>query len=367
MYSDNTSTHSKFDSSRIAYLERTRLPKKLTPKEIARKRRRKRERRDHAGAHARTANNNEDPNASTWEIDATAGQGTIVSSQGMAAVVRRDGGLGDGSAANLQSEEYPEGVVPGDRVDVEVNDGLAKIVRIHPRKTRVARLRFDSSRDASRGSNEHVIAANVDIAVIVASTISPPFRPRLIDRYLVVCEYGGVEPLICINKIDLEPPNDEALSIFRKVGVPMVAISAETGEGIDLLREWISSKTAVLTGHSGVGKSSIANAITGTDMQYTGSVGTELRGRHTTTTSMLIEWSPDSQIIDTPGIRSLGLWDIKREQVPAYFPEFTEPAKLCKFRDCHHDTEPDCGVKAAVDRGDIAVNRYDSYLRLVGE
>jgi ribosome biogenesis GTPase len=285
----------------------------------------------------------------------------------MAAIVRGDGELGEGSAANLQAEEYPEGVVPGDRVDMEIDDGLAKIVQIHPRKTRIARLRADSSRDATRGSSEHVIAANVDTAVIVASTISPPFRPRFIDRYLVVCEYGGVEPLICINKIDLEPPDDEALSVFRKVGVPIIAVSAETGEGIDLLRGWISGKTAVLTGHSGVGKSSIANAITGTEMQYTGAVGTELRGRHTTTTSMLIEWSLDSQIIDTPGIRSLALWDITREQVPAYFPEFTEPAELCKFRDCHHDTEPDCGVKAAVERGDIAENRYDSYLRLVGE
>ena len=293
--------------------------------------------------------------------------GTVISSQGMAAVVRRDGGLGEGSAENLQADEYPEGVVTGDRVDIEINDGLAKIVNIHPRKARIARLRFDASRDPERGSSEHVIAANVDIAVIVASTISPPFRARLIDRYLVMCQYGGVEPLICINKIDLAPPDDEALSIFRKLGVPMVAVSAESGEGIDLLRDWISSKTAVLTGHSGVGKSSIANAVTGTDMQYTGAVGTELRGRHTTTTSMLIEWSPGSQIIDTPGVRSLGLWDIKREEVPAYFPEFSDPAELCKFRDCHHDTEPDCGVKAAVARGDIAENRYDSYLRLVGE
>ena len=343
------------------------MAKKPTPKQIARKLRRRQERREHAGAHAQTISSDENPDASTWEIDATGGQGTVISSQGMAAVVRRDGGLGEGSAENLQAEEYPEGVVTGDRVDIEINDGLAKIVRIHPRKARIARLRFDSSRDPSRGSNEHVIAANVDIAVIVASTISPPFRARLVDRYLVMCQYGGVEPLICVNKVDLAPPDDEALSIFRKVGVPMVAVSAETGEGIDLLRDWISAKTAVLTGHSGVGKSSIANAITGTDMQYTGSVGAELRGRHTTTTSMLIEWSPDSQIIDTPGIRSLGLWDINREQVPAYFPEFTEPAELCKFRDCHHDTEPDCGVKAAVERGDIAMNRYDSYLRLVGE
>jgi ribosome biogenesis GTPase len=343
------------------------LAKKLTPKQIARKRRRRQERREHAGAHAGTAGSDGANDLSSWEIDATGGQGTVVSSQGMAAVVRRDGGLGDGSAENLQAEEYPEGVVPGDRVDIEVTDGIAKIARIHPRNTRIARLRFDSSRDPARGSNEHVIAANVDIAVIVASTISPPFRARLIDRYLVMCQYGEVEPLICVNKIDLVPPDEEALSIFRRVGVPLVSVSAETGEGIDLLRDWISSKTAVLTGHSGVGKSSIANAVTGTDMQYTGSVGAELRGRHTTTTSMLIEWSANSQIIDTPGIRSLGLWDIKREQVPAYFPEFAEPAELCKFRDCHHDTEPDCGVKAALERGDIAENRYDSYLRLVGE
>jgi len=268
---------------------------------------------------------------------------------------------------NLQATDYPEGVVPGDRVDIEIADGIAKIVEIYPRQARIARLRFDASRDSSLGSAEHVIAANVDIAVIVASTISPPFRPRLIDRYLVMCQYGGVEPLICINKIDLAQPDKDALAIFREIGVSYVAVSAESGEGIEELKRRISAKTAVLTGHSGVGKSSIANAITGTEMQYTGAVGTELRGRHTTTTSMLIEWSPESQIIDTPGIRSLGLWDIKREQVPAYFPEFEIPAESCKFSDCHHESEPDCGVKTAVEQGDIAANRYDSYLRLVGE
>ena len=318
-------------------------------------------------AHAETTKTDENSDASPWEIDATSGKGTVVSSQGQAAIVRRDDGLGEGSAENLQAEEYPEGVVPGDRVDIEITDGLAKITHIHPRISRIARLRFDASRDPSRGSSEHVIAANVDIAVIVASTVSPPFRPRLIDRYLVMCQYGGVDPLICINKIDLAEPDEDAISIFSALGIPYVAVSAETGEGLDLLRRHLSAKTAVLTGHSGVGKSSIANAITGTEMQYTGSVGTELRGRHTTSTSMLIEWSSDSQIIDTPGIRSLALWDIKREQVPAYFPEFAAPAEFCKFRDCHHDSEPDCGVKPAVERGDIAVNRYDSYLRLVAE
>lgn len=343
------------------------MAKKPTPKQIARKRRRLQERRDQAGAHADATTSGGSSDSPAWDMAATSGLGTVVSSQGMAAVVRRDDGLGEGSAENLQAEEYPEGVVTGDRVDIEINDGLAKIVLIHPRKARIARLRFDASRDPSRGSNEHVIAANVDIAVIVASTISPPFRARLIDRYLVMCQYGGVEPLICINKIDLAPPDDEALSIFRKIGIQIVPVSAETSDGIDVLQDRIKSKTAVLTGHSGVGKSSIANAVTGTDTQYTGAVGTELRGRHTTTTSRLIEWSDGSQIIDTPGVRSLGLWDIKREQIPAYFPEFTEPAELCKFRDCHHDSEPDCGVKAAVERGDIAANRYGSYLRLVGE
>ena len=347
--------------------KKTTPKKKLTPKQIARRRLRRQERRQHAGAHAETTKTHENPDASPWEYDATSGKGTVVSSQGQAAIVRRDDGLGEGSAENLQAEEYPEGVVPGDRVDIEITDGLAKIIHIHPRNSRIVRLRFDASRDPSRGSNEHVIAANVDIAVIVASTVSPPFRPRLIDRYLVMCQYGGVDPLICINKIDLAEPDEDAISIFSELGIPYVAVSAETDEGIDLLRLHLSAKTAVLTGHSGVGKSSIANAITGTEMQYTGSVGTELRGRHTTSTSMLIEWSSDSQIIDTPGIRSLALWDIKREQVAAYFPEFEAPAEFCKFRDCHHDSEPDCGVKAAVERGDIAVNRYDSYLRLVGE
>ncbi len=339
---------------------------KITPKKLARKRARQSARRgDESRNGVRPDLQTRVAGAGLWDVSSVGGAGTVAAIRGQTAIVLRDAGFGERAVNNLQTEDYPDGAVPGDRVEIEISDDAGRIVSIEPRRSKLVRLRADRSRRTP--AREHIIAANVDVAVIVASTTSPPFRARLIDRYLVMCQYGGVEPVICVNKIDLQQPDEAALAIYTNLGVTSVAASAETGEGIDKLGQILSGKIAVLAGHSGVGKSSIINALTGEKALQVGGVGTERRGQHTTSSSTMVEWSPDSLLIDTPGIRSLGLWDIDAQTLGAYFPEFTEYVGGCRYRDCTHDSEPACAVRAATGAGHIARERFDSYLRMLGE
>lgn len=258
-------------------------------------------------------------------------------------------------------------VAVGDRVLVERVGERATIVEVLPRRSRLVRLREDRSRRAPAVRREQVLAANVDTAVIVAAAADPAFHPRLVDRYLIMCEYGGVNPLICINKCDLVAQRPD-LSAYTSLGVPVVFASATTGAGIEALRERIAGGSAVLTGQSGVGKSSLVNRLLGTDAQRTGEVRAyDGKGRHTTSASSLHPIDERTYLIDTPGIRSLGLWNVEPDELQSYFPELEAYAADCRFRDCRHLGEPDCAVRAAAERGDLAPYRYDSYLRLLEE
>jgi ribosome biogenesis GTPase len=227
-------------------------------------------------------------------------------------------------------------------------------------------MRSDRTRRSTGGGAEHVLAANVDIAVIVASAASPAFHSRLVDRYLVMCQFGDVSPLLCLNKVDLADTLPD-LSIYRDLGIPVVLASAAAGYGIAEMGEHLAGKTAVLTGHSGVGKSSLVNRLLGEDRERVGAVGGGGRGRHTTVASTLHVLERSTFVIDTPGIRSLGLWKIGRDELRYYFPEFANHADDCRFRDCLHRSEPGCAVIAAVARGELPTARYDSYLRLLSE
>lgn len=257
--------------------------------------------------------------------------------------------------------------VVGDRVTFDLDDEGKGILRqILPRSTKLVRMRTQR-RDSTRQQQheEHVLAANVDVAVIVASTALPPFHPRLVDRYLIMCQYGDVSPVLCLNKCDLveEPPD---LSIYQKLGIPVIYASADTGQGIDELREQLQGKYSVLTGHSGVGKSSLINRLLEAEVLQVAEVSSASgRGRHTTTVSSLHKLDDTTNLIDTPGIRSLSLWEVDRYSLRFYFPEFEEPSLNCKFRNCLHDSEPGCGVKEAVERGEIPEERYESYLRVL--
>ncbi|MFN8632242.1 MAG: ribosome small subunit-dependent GTPase A [Chloroflexota bacterium] len=256
----------------------------------------------------------------------------------------------------------------GDRVQLMVGrHGETVVVGVEPRRSRLARVREDRSRRSAQAHEEAVLAANVDVAVIVAAVAEPPFHPKLVDRFLVICQYGGIRPILCLNKCDLsaDPPD---VSMYRQLGVPVVYASAATGAGLDELRRTLDGTVAVFTGHSGVGKSSLVNALLGEKRQVVGAVRwADGRGRHTTTSSSLIRLDEGSYLVDTPGVRSLGIWEIDRRTLGAYFPDFDPFSAWCRFSTCTHVHEPHCAVKAAVVSGELSHQRYESYLRLMTE
>jgi ribosome biogenesis GTPase / thiamine phosphate phosphatase len=218
----------------------------------------------------------------------------------------------------------------------------------------------------SRG-RQHVIVANVDQLVIVTSAGEPRLKPNLIDRLLVTAEKGGIRPIICINKIDLVEPADlmPLTGVYAQLGYDVLLVSAETGIGIERLRDWLSGAQSVVTGQSGVGKSSLLNAVEpGLDLRVqTVSVESQ-KGRHTTTTAELVPLSFGGYVVDTPGIRQFQLWDVIPEEVAGYFRELRPYVSRCRFPDCTHTHEDNCAVKDAVADGWIDPRRYESYVQI---
>lgn len=252
----------------------------------------------------------------------------------------------------------------GDEAEVERRGDVYMVLGVKRRRTKLSRPDPDKSRQ------EMVIVANIDWVVVVVSVKSPPLHPRLIDRYLMAVQRGGAKMAIAVNKLDLlETPEERAeelskLAPYRSIGVPVVLCSAALGEGRAELLDLLRGSLSAFVGHSGVGKSSLLNALKPDLGLQVGAVSEGYgRGTHTTTASTLWELDDDTRVIDTPGIRSFGLWDISEEEVPWYFPEFAQAGR-CKFRDCTHTHEPQCAVKEAVESGAISEERYDTYLRI---
>ncbi|MFN0244465.1 MAG: ribosome small subunit-dependent GTPase A [Planctomycetota bacterium] len=258
-------------------------------------------------------------------------------------------------------------IAVGDRAVIERLAHGAVVVRaLRTRSTRLSRP------DPGDPRRERVIAANVDTAVIVVSVGEPAFKPAFVDRMLVAVQFGGVAPIVCVNKIErLEggverTKLDATRATLHDLSIPLVLASAHDGTGIDELRGQLSGKRCVFVGHSGVGKSSLFNALDPSSERATGNVReSDGRGRHTTTRSCLREVWPGTELVDTPGVRQFGLWGFERATLASYFPEFA--AERCRFRDCSHTVEPACGVRAAVDAGRIAVSRLAVYVRLRAE
>lgn len=258
-------------------------------------------------------------------------------------------------------------VTVGDRVRFTVESdtkGVAKegvIESVEPRTGQLCRR---------VGRRIQTIVANVDLAIIVSSAAEPPPKPNLIDRYIVSSLVGGITPVICMNKIDLDVDGYAAslLERYACLGYRTLRTSASDGGGMDDLREVLRGKACVIAGQSGVGKSSLLNALQpGLALRVGAMIEKFDKGRHTTTTASLIRLDFGGYVVDTPGIRSFDVSDVPRQQLEAYFVEFVPFVPNCKFPDCSHTHENDCSVKAAVERGDIHPDRYASYVRLFTE
>jgi ribosome biogenesis GTPase len=248
-------------------------------------------------------------------------------------------------------------VACGDRVWIRpaLNDE-GFIERVEPRHGPLTR--------ASRG-REHVLVANVDQLVVVMALAEPALKPHLIDRYLVSAEQGGIAPILCLNKADLVDPADfqPLVGFYSQLGVPTFLTSATTGTGIEQLRKCLRERETVFAGQSGVGKSSLLNAVQPELGLHVREVSeTTEKGRHTTTTAQLLKLDFGGWVVDTPGIRQFQLWDILPEEVEGFFPEFRPFVPLCAFPDCTHTHEERCAIKNAVQRRQISERRYVSYL-----
>src|SRR3954467_7889353 len=235
-------------------------------------------------------------------------------------------------------------------------DGI--IERVEPRRGIVSRT--------SRG-RQHVLVANVDQLIIVTSAAEPRLKPNLIDRLLVTAEKGGIRPVICINKIDLINPADlmPLVGVYAQLGYDVLLVSATDGLGIDRLRDRLSGEESVVSGQSGVGKSSLLNAIEpGLHLRVQEVSEETEKGRHTTTTAELIPLSFGGYVVDTPGIRQFQLWDVIPEEVAGYFRELRPYVSGCRFPNCTHTHEDNCAVKDAVADGWIDARRYESYVQI---
>lgn len=257
--------------------------------------------------------------------------------------------------------------VIGDRVRMELlPDGTGAIEEVEPRERR-----FSRRQPGPRGSwREDVMVANADLVVAVFACDHPPPNPRLIDRFLVVAEYNEVPALLVANKVDLVGA-DAARALFapyERIGYDVVHASAKTGVGVEDLRARLAGRLSIVTGPSGVGKSTLLNALQPGLQLAIGEVSEVLhKGRHTTTVAELlpIEGPQGGYVADTPGIRELGLWQMPPTELASAFREFRQHLGACAFNDCSHVHEPRCGLRAAVESGAVSADRYDSYRRML--
>ena len=300
-------------------------------------------------------------------------KGLVIKNTGSWVTVRLD----DGKTVNckmrgvlrLKGLRCTNPVAVGDIVQVEDKGGDAPVVgAIEPRKNYIIRRASNLSKEFQ------IIAANLDQAVLVATLTNPETSTTFIDRFLATAEAYQVPAVLVFNKVDLLDTDEwqgqlEGLkALYQDIGYPVVVMSAHTGEGTDALREQLAGKMSLLSGNSGVGKSSIINLLVPDAHVRVGDVSqTHHKGMHTTTFSELLDLPGGGAIIDTPGVKAFGTIDFERAEVAHYFPEIFKISADCRFNNCTHTHEPGCAVLTAVEQGEIAPSRYQSYLSILDE
>ena len=258
-------------------------------------------------------------------------------------------------------EEFP---TTGDFVTIRYNPaGDSQILQTLPRKT------FFSRKDPTPGRGEQAVAANFDYCFLMQS-MNQNFNEKRLERYLTLAWQSGAIPVVILSKADLQQEHAAYISKVQRVaaGVAIHAVSARTGEGLDALKPYTASgKTLVFLGSSGVGKSSLVNALAGEELMAVKEIREEDgKGRHTTTHRQLIMLQCGAMIIDTPGMRELGMWDVTTGLGEA-FGDVEQFLGQCRFRDCKHQTEPGCAIRAAIESGELSAERWNSYSRLQRE
>jgi ribosome biogenesis GTPase / thiamine phosphate phosphatase len=269
-------------------------------------------------------------------------------------------------------EDYQKSdlVAIGDRVSFELlPDGTGTISEVSPRERVLSRV-APSSAVGTSAEREQVIIANPEQAVFVFAATQPDPHTRMLDRFLVAAEKAEIPNIrVCLNKVDLAQDTLDQIkalfAVYETIGYAVMYVSAKTGEGIAALREALAGKISVFTGPSGVGKTSLLNAIEPELGRRVNQVSrATTKGQHTTRYSELVALASGGYLADTPGIRAISPWDVEPDELDGYYVEIAAQVANCKFQDCTHTHEPGCGVLAAVQQGTITAERYDSYLRL---
>lgn len=260
-------------------------------------------------------------------------------------------------------------IAVGDIVDYEIenttDETTGVIVNIHDRKNYIVRKSVNLSKQT------HIIASNIDVVFLLITINNPVTTTSFIDRFLVTAEAYGIEAVLVFNKIDTF--NDEILDeqlylqyIYSQIGYTCLRVSAQEKKGLDELKKLMIGKVSMFSGHSGVGKSTLVNAIEpALDLKTKEISDSHSQGQHTTTFAEMFDLSFNAKIIDTPGIRGFGIVDMEKEEIGDYFPEFFALKHECKFNNCLHKEEPQCAIKNALEQDKIAWSRYNSYLKIL--
>lgn len=268
----------------------------------------------------------------------------------------------------LNEIKHTNPLAVGDLVEYELDkDQLAVITDIHPRKNYLIRRAVNLSKKT------HIIASNIELAFLIATISNPRTSTGFIDRFLVTCEAYDIPVMLVFNKSDEWNETDEIAfedlkNIYQKIGYEVLSVSALKGDNLAALKIKLKDKVALVSGHSGVGKSTLVNALSpGLDLKTKDVSDFNKKGQHTTTFARMYEWPFGGFVIDTPGIKEFGLVDMEKDEIQDYFPEIFALKEECKFYNCIHTIEPKCAVRKAVEHEEVALSRYESYLSFLDE